>query len=295
LAVWSRPEIVGGDRPPVAKLGGAGLTLVALLSIERVQPGSSSLDELRRLGEFVLWMQKPDGSFYSKFVPHAGGRSDRWTSLYYPGEAALGLVMLYEHDPTPRWLAGATAAIDHLARSRAGKKHVPADHWALIATARLMKLSDQFKEPATVERLTEHAAKICESMLDERPAFPSNSVRYGGFAADGRTCPTATRLEGLLASLEFLDDDYRDLRERIERRVSEGIEFLLRAQLTEGALAGGMPRAIRRLPNDHPLSSSHFNRRAGEVRIDYVQHGLSAMIEFGRQDIEDPATGDNSS
>ena len=56
-------------------------------------------------------MQKEDGTFYSKYIPAEGGRSVRWTSLYYPGEAALGLLMLYEKDPSAAWIQAAANAI----------------------------------------------------------------------------------------------------------------------------------------------------------------------------------------
>ncbi len=92
-------------------------------------------------------MQKNDGSFYSKYIPEKGGRDDSWTSLYYPGEAALGLLMLYEKDPSPEWLQGAADAMSYLSRIRYNKIIVEADHWALIATAKLLKQYDHSRQP----------------------------------------------------------------------------------------------------------------------------------------------------
>jgi hypothetical protein len=43
-----------------------------------------------------------------------------------------------------------------------------------------------------------------------------------------------------------------------------------------------MPRAFALLETTHPNYSIAFNRRATEVRIDYVQHALSAMLAFDR-------------
>ena len=54
LAIWSRDGASDRQKPFVAKLGGAGLGLVALLSVERIRPATTSLATLRRLGEFVL-------------------------------------------------------------------------------------------------------------------------------------------------------------------------------------------------------------------------------------------------
>jgi hypothetical protein len=109
-----------------AKLGGAGLGLAALLELEKVEPDFTPLEDLRRLGRFVLYLQKPDGDFYAKYIPSCGGRRDDWVSLYYPGEAALGLVLLYERDSDPAWLRDAAAAIAYLAHHRGGQTDIPA-------------------------------------------------------------------------------------------------------------------------------------------------------------------------
>lgn len=59
------------------------------------------------------------------------------------------------------------------------------------------------------------------------------------------------------------------------------MNFLLIAQLTEGRYAGGIPRAVGRFGNDRK-----FNRRHREIRIDYVQHALSAMIQYAQLDAD---------
>jgi hypothetical protein len=282
LAVWSHPEITRNNKPLQAKLGGTGLGLVALLSVEKRRPGTTPMDYLRKMGNFLRFMQKKDGGFYSKYIPEKGGRDDSWTSLYYPGEAALGLMMLYERDPASIWLQAAADSIAYLARKRAGQQHVEADHWALLATARLLPLYDRCRKPLPVQALERHAVQICESILAGRPYKYDDPVRYGSFTADGRTSPTATRLEGLLAALTFLPSEYNNLRTKMTVAIDDGLKFLLRSQIRTGPLAGGIPRAIRWLPEDHPQFKRSFNRRATEVRIDYVQHALSAMLHYGR-------------
>ena len=118
LAVWSRPEIDHVDEPVHANLGGAGVGLIALVSAERVAPNTTPLEDLRRLAQFLVFMQEPTGNFFSTYNPSRGGRTDAGRSLYYPGEAALGLVMLYEYDPQPIWLDTAARAMAYLARRR---------------------------------------------------------------------------------------------------------------------------------------------------------------------------------
>ena len=280
LIVWSTPFITGLKKPVQAKLGGTGLGLVALLSLEKQKPGTTPLDYLRQMGNFLLYMQKKDGSFYSKYYPHHGGKSDKWTSLYYPGEAALGLVMLYEKDPDPIWLQAAANAMAYLVRLRAAKPEVPADHWALLATAKLLPLYDRSRQPVSKAAILKHAVQICETILSTKPHNPQDSLQYGGFSDDGRTTPTAIRLEGLLAALTFLPDEHIKLKKQIINNAEAGIGFLLRSQIISGEYAGAIPRAIRPLPEAHPRFNKAFNRRATEVRIDYVQHALSAMLHY---------------
>lgn len=286
LAVWSKPELNGGRGPLEAKLGGAGLALVALLGLEEVQPGSTSLDELRGLARFILFMQKKEGGFYSKYIPADGGRSERWTSLYYPGEAVLGLVSLYEQDRSPEWLEAAANGMAFLAHQRAGKQQVEADHWALIATAKLLARYDDSQMSVPRDLIINHAVQICESILAGQARLTVDATQSGGFILDGRTCPTATRLEGLLAALSFLPSEQGDLKRRINSAIATGMAFLLRAQVKDGEFTGAMPRAICRLPENHPRYSRAFNRRATEIRIDYVQHAVCAMLDFETQEAQ---------
>jgi len=283
LAVWSKPEINLGDTPPQAKLGGTGLGLVALLTVDQVSPGFVDVETCRKLGRFLLYMQKEDGGFHSKYIPGEDGRNDDWVSLYYPGEAALGLVMLYEKDRSAVWLHGAARAIAYLARTRSGRQRVEPDHWALLATARLVKHADELDRIVSKETLLQHAGQICESILADRSAMPLGYRLSGCFSDDGRTCPTATRLEGLLAALTFLPAEKTELRSRISLAVRSGTRFLIASQIQSGKYAGGIPRAVHYLTKNHPRFSLAFNERASEIRIDYVQHALSAMIQYKRQ------------
>ena len=58
----------------------------------------------------------------------------------------------------------------------------------------------------------------------------------------------------------------------------------MRAQLTEGENKGAIPRAIAFLANTE--KNRAFNRAATEVRIDYVQHALSAFLGYRQLLIE---------
>jgi hypothetical protein len=268
LVVWSEPLAQQSKaRHHDAELGGTGLSLVALAGLRQAQPKSVSLEELQSLGRFLLFLQRNDGSFIHKYRTESGPVED-WEVLYYPGEAALGFVALYEADHSRGWLVAAGKALSFLARSRARLSTVPADHWALMATAKLLPYCDQTSCPGSSrEELVNHAIQICNSIVREQFRGSVAAGIDGAFDPTGRTAPTATRLEGLLAALEFLPPS--ELRTKIVAVTGRGIAFLLRMQIGSGPYSGGIPGAFA----TRSLDSS-------EIRIDYLQHALSAWIRY---------------
>lgn len=286
LALWSPPEVIGGKRSyPVAKLGGAGLALAAMARWQPIDPGGVQMAEMQALGNFILSMQRPDGLFRSLHALDKGQHDPLWVSLYYPGEAALGLVLLYELDGDTRWLEGAVDALLALAREREGQAFPPPDHWALVATAQLQRVSPAVLQTAlpmgfswqptagflaAKPLLSEHALAVALGMVAEQRPGKAPQCALGGFGADGRTTPAATRLEGLLALLPFLPAGEHQT--QIRKAVDAGMLFLLDAQLDDGPVKGAFSRISPRCQSIDP--------RADEIRIDYVQHALAAMQAY---------------
>ncbi|MFW6169966.1 MAG: hypothetical protein ACODAD_05705 [Planctomycetota bacterium] len=280
LGVWSEPDLVGGDQRRQAKLGGTGLGLVALLCVEQVEPGVTSIEELRKLGRFLIFMQKSDGSFYSKFYPDIG-RYDLWQSVYYPGEAALGLLMLYQRDPAQRWLHTATKALEDLARRGSRLSSPFPDQWYLLSLQQWFQLAGDQYDSTVQDRLLDHARRLCKSMVEDQKTQQGVVTLHGCFTPDGRTCPSATRLEGLLAALQYLPPEDEPLRRDVRQAIERGLPFLIRSQVTEGPHAGAIPRFTPGFTPPGPRDAT--NTRLQEVRIDYVQHALSAMIAYEQE------------
>lgn len=276
LAVWSGPGIDGDSGVPRAKLGGAGLGLVGLTSLEVLKPGSVPREEMAGIGRFILFLQREDGYFVKGFTPSDGGKNEDWQSLFYPGEAALGLCMLAGIDGDKRWREAALKGIKYLAVERKGEAEPPADHWALIATAKL--LADGGGGIGAEDRalLLSHARQICLGMLKNKGTTDADPVIRGAWDLDGRTTPTATRLEGLLAILDLVSEGDDHMRQTILGAVEGGIAFLLRSQVRDGLLAGGIPKS--------PIKDgASRDSSAAEIRIDYVQHALSAMLQYAER------------
>ncbi len=272
LTVWSEPMAEQSkSQHHDAELGATGLGLVALAEVRQVEPKAVPLEELQALGRFLLFLQKDDGSFINKYRAETGPVED-WESLYYPGEAALAFVALYEADHSREWLIAAGKALSFLARSRAAQSTVPADHWALIATAKLLPYCDHSSCPGgSREELIQYAIQVCNSILREQFRGSAAVGIAGAFDPEGRTAPAATRLEGLLAALEFLPKDElrAEIRTKIEATAGRGIGFLLRMQIGSGPYSGGMPGAFATRALD-----------SAEIRIDSVQHALCAWMRY---------------
>jgi hypothetical protein len=275
LALWA-PEDVRKQSLTEAKLGGAGLALAALLSVESLQPGTIPKTELTGLGRFIVFMQRGDGSFSSKYFP-GRGRSNGWQSDYYPGEAALGLFMLHQFDPAPQWTNAAAKALRFLAEQGATQRPTFPDQWFLLAAEQFWKLPPDDARPVSRDEVAAHARHICDDMLNAQDQWRDNATITGCFTGDGRSCPTATRLEGLLAARVCLPANDEAFSRRLDQGVQLGMQFLLRCQITEGPHAGAFPRVMPAAAAD---STETKRELSGEIRIDYVQHALSAMIAY---------------
>ena len=283
LAVWSDPDVVHDRSETVAKLGGAALALVALDQVEGVQAGTTSLEEFRQLGRFILAMQKQDGSFYSLFIPSRGGPDDQFKSQFYPGEAAYGLLLLSVRDPGGPWLQAAADAVAALARQQLEKRITTPDQWTLMAGELLLANYEKCQAPMPRSGILDHLKRTAADMLNDQLVALADPRTTGCYTVDGQTCPTATRLEGLLALLDYLPGEDRALAMQTSDSVQLAISFLVRCQVRRGRLAGGFPCVTALLSPDDPRLAAMPGLQVEEIRIDYVQHALCAMIRYHEQ------------
>ncbi len=267
LATISRP---GEENlsDPTAKLGGTALTLVALCGAFALDPTVVSKSELAALGNFLLFMQKEDGSFHSKYIVDQDF-DPSFHSLYYPGETMLALTMLYDIDKDQRWLRAALRSAAQLVESRQSLTDWPADHWMMLASAPLLGRYDEFESPAiSAAALREHITIMAKKITKDQR-------RDGHFSKKPRSTPTATRLEGLAALAQIQTRNNGTIAAPLRASIEDGLRFLMACQLRQhGKERGGIPRSCA---ND--ASEQH---RGQEVRVDYVQHYLSALLTAPR-------------
>lgn len=267
-AVVSKPEEEGAEFPE-AKLGGSGL---ALIGLSNLYPDKKiDLETIQGLGNFIIFMQKPDGSFYSKYNISQKTFDKKFVSLYYPGEAALGLLYLYEVDPQKKWIDSSKKTLIYLSNSRKNKgSNVPFDHWAMLATKKLFETPDNGLTKSEKILLQKHAEQMANSILDNQITDKSSRLA-GAFHGNARLCSIGTMMEGLVAIYSVTDDEV--LKYRVMKALHLGTEFLSRYQIKEGRLAGG-------IPTDAYWKSPKAKAKSRDIRIDNVQHVLSAWITY---------------
>lgn len=254
----------------IAKLGGLGLSLVALCSVDRPWTAfeTTAAEGMMRYTRTLI---RDDGSMIFK-LNYRSGKAHSFQSLYYPGEVALGFLMYGVRQGDAAAVDACKRILLRLADARRGLDTVPADHWALLATARLFseaRTGSIDLDENTEVLLYHHGAQVIEEIL---AAADLSKGPTGALVDTGKCCSIATRLEGLTAMQPWLmENEYPSL-QIVNQRIEDGVGYLLRSQYKDGDCIGGLPW----VPDFHPASSGRAN--SPEVRVDTVQHAISAVL-----------------
>ena len=264
--VLSMPE-EEGIRIFIAKSGAAGIALCALSNL--YAEGTVDIEMLQGLGEFILWMQNKDGNIYAYYDFDKKEINKEAEAIYYPAEAAAGLMCLYEVDPQQKWLDGAKKAIFYLQRTQAQRNFDPIfDHWAAFTIEKLFKFNLVAEKEYQI--LKDYVEKMALPMLTAQ-ITNKNHVYYGALKDNIRPCSLGTIMEGL-ASIYFCTDSEK-LKTIIYKSLALGCMFLSKVQVKTGINAGG-------LPNSANWVKPGVTPNASVIRIDNVQHVITAWLKL---------------
>jgi hypothetical protein len=250
------------------KLGGNGLAIIALSKYTLVTSDKQYIPLMQSLASWMLSVQKPNGQFVYK-IRLSDEKDTGFVSEYYPGEAMLALVRLYNLDKNEKWLDAAEKDASYLIHIRdKGKKisRLNHDHWLLMA------LNELYRHRKKKDYL-EHTVRIVTAITDAQHLEPLFPDYHGSYYVPPRTTPTAVRSEGLIAAYHLLlDHKYQTaMLLKIKRAFEAGISFQLQTQFRkENTLY---------LKNAQRVMGG-FKRGLGnyEIRIDYVQHNVSSIL-----------------
>ena len=252
---------------PIAKSGAAGVALCALSNLYK--ENEIELEILQGLGEFLLYVQNEGGNVYAYYDLKSKAINKEAEALYYPGEAAAGLMYLYEIDPQQKWLDAAKKALLYIANTRKDLSlDMPFDHWSVLAIEKLFKAN--LVTPEEKSLLRNYAEQMAIPMLSNQITNVNNSY-FGAFKDNIRPCSLGTIMEGLSSVYFCTDND--NLKKIIYKSLSIGCMFLSKVQVKTGEQAGG-------LPNSANWVKPGVTPNASVIRIDNVQHVVTGWLKF---------------
>ncbi len=254
-------------RIPIAKSGAAGVGLCALANLYK--ENQIDLKILQGIGDFILSLQNSEGNIYAYYNLKTNEIDKEAEAIFYPGEAAAGLMYLYEVDPQEKWLNAVKKTILYIANSRKSMElSVPFDHWSVLVIEKLFAAN--LVTPEEKNTLRNYAEQMAIPMLTDQITNKNNSY-YGAFKDNIRPCSLGTIMEGL-ASIYFCTDS-DSLRQIIFKSLSIGCMFLSKVQVKTGEQAGG-------LPNSANWVKAGVTPNASVIRIDNVQHVATGWLKF---------------
>lgn len=118
------------------KLGGNAVTVITLTTYMDVFKNDIYMDLIKKLGNAILDMQEPDGSYYHVLNSEDFSRKERVRIVYYDGEATFALALLYRFTKDEKYLDAACKAIDYFIDNRYEKFR---DHWIAYAVNEVTK------------------------------------------------------------------------------------------------------------------------------------------------------------
>jgi len=265
-------------------LGASALLLQGLARRASATGRVSDLGLMEALGDFIRFMTMPNGRVYRELLEVLSGKPPKTEPRYCPGQAMLGLCLLYRHSRKAKWLKCAERIANYQI-SRFTRGAAP-DHWVANGLAELYLVSKRSKYADACLRMADKALETMIAGNDAR--FPDH---VGGFGAAGEPLliAAATRGETLSAAYRLAWAVDKDRAWRYGDALMRVAGFLIRNQFTaENGYFIREPQrvigAFRRSPTD--LS----------VRMDYAQHGILALL--GASDVagrREPASRERAS
>jgi hypothetical protein len=252
-----------------ADLGSAALAVVAIAEYQQGTGDGRFLGLARRLGRFLLWMQKDNGDFCHQYNPTTRQKNCHDVLLYYSGEATLALAKLAQLTGDRRYARPLERALDFLTGEKydffLGQFFISEDHWTCIAAEAAYGVidKDQYARFCHAFARLNRRAQVTDPRSDLRgaltvtPFFMPHNTPAGSRTEANVGTYLLSRKRG-----EPLQDVrqtvLRSLRYLVDQQIRPESAYLLPAP--ERAVGGMMQTPVR-----------------AAVRIDYVQHAAAAM------------------
>ena len=254
------------------KLGGNGLAILAVSKYTEVTGDSEYLEYAQSLAQFITQTQSEAGQFTHHMVSSSTGEILPFESSYYPGEAIFALTRLYEQDKDNKWIEAAHKGAMWLIEVRDKDKDIYTiqhDHWLLYA---LNELHKDNRNPIYLE----HTKKIVDGIILKQNIGYNGSQKVwnGGYYIPPTSTATATRNEGLTAAYQiFKREKEKEYMKKTLDTIQRGLHFQIANQITQDDV-----NTLNINPNS--IGAFYHSLDNYDIRIDYVQHNISAILGY---------------
>ncbi len=257
------------------KLGGAALGLLCLTKYKDITENPVFDEYMKKMGNFLLYMQEDEGWFRS-FYYYEGNFDYNENSSIYPGEAMLALIRLYKTTGEKKYLEALDNAYNFYSNEHKyqwrDSAFIP---WTTSAFVEAYEETERMEYTNFAFAMSDFQLtwQITTDQFDEE----DNNLK-GGFSSEP-SVNTASYLEGIgdtykLAKLV----DNAQKKETYQNALIIGVEFVLSLQYRHEEIEE-FSRPRRAFGGFH-LALSGDGETWSEIRIDYTQHSLSAILKI---------------
>lgn len=256
-----------------ANLGSTALGVVALAEYQRATGDTRYLPLATKLSAWMLWMQRPDGSFRHLYKVPTKIADDKTMLLYFSGEAALALARMYVVTGDERYATAAERGLDWLVGWYdffVGGFLYGEEHWTCIASEALWP---RVKKPEYLG-FCNGLARFWGAMQPHPGDHPDQLDLVGSHGVTPfvmpHNTPAGSHSEARISTY-LLGRYHGDASPVLRREILETLGYLLRQQIRP-ANAYAVVTGAKGIG---AVTTSPVDRM---VRIDFVQHVCSAFI-----------------
>jgi hypothetical protein len=265
----------------IAQLGSTALTVVALVEYQRATGDPHYLPLATRLAAWLLYMQRPDGSFRHLYDLRSRAPDDKAQLLYYSGEAALALARMHAITGDARYATASGRALDWLVDwydfFMAGFFYGE-EHWTCIAAEAIWPA---VKRDKYMEFCHGYGAflRAQQPELGDHPDEDDYAGAYSvtPFVVPYNT-PAGSRTEAMISAY-LLGKHHGSPDPRVAGQIRAALQYVLAQQIRPDSAFNVVGQG------DGAIPGSPIDRN---IRIDYVQHVCSAMIRASEWVDRDP-------
>ncbi len=240
------------------KLGGNGLAIIGMDTyMDAFGRDEKMIEICKKLGEGMLELQNPDGSYYHVLNTDFT-RKEEFRTVYYDGEATYAFCILYKLTDDEKWLNAAQLSVEYFIANDYTKHR---DHWVAYAMNEITKyVSDERYYEFGLRNISVNIDKIYNQKTTYHTYM---ELLMAGFEMYDRMVSESITCEGF----EDFDADY------FARTIQHRAEHMLNGFL--------YPEYAMYLKNPQAIVGTFCVRHDGyRIRIDDVDHFVAGYYHY---------------